>query len=146
MDHIEIIKVKEYKPEYLQATQRFLSMLTNDQALITEEFFVTLLSSEHSHLFFISCDNCLAGMLTVGTYNSPTGSKAWIEDVVVDSTFRGKGLGKMLMQHAIDFVQSSGITLLMLTSRPSRIIANNLYQSLGFGRKETNVYRMTFKQ
>jgi len=27
-------------------------------------------------------------MLSIGTYNIPTGKKAWIEDVVVDETLR----------------------------------------------------------
>jgi ribosomal protein S18 acetylase RimI-like enzyme len=81
-------------------------------------------------------------MLTVGIYHSPTGGKAWIEDVVVDENFRGQGLSKLLVLHAIEFVKSQHIPLLMLTSNPSRIAANKLYQSMGFERKETNVYRM----
>ena len=32
----------------------------------------------------------------------------------------------------------------MLTSRPSRVVANQLYQSLGFEKRETNVYKMKF--
>ena len=55
-------------------------------------------------------------MLTVGIYHSPTGGKAWIEDVVIDEAYRGKGLSKMLVRHAIDFVKSQGISALMLTS------------------------------
>ena len=48
-------------------------------------------------------------MLTVGIYYTPTGGKAWIEDVVLDTTYRGKGLSKILVRHAIDFVKSQGI-------------------------------------
>ena len=84
----------------------------------------------------------IACMLTVGIYYSPTAGKAWIEDVVVDENFRGQGLSKLLVLHAIEFVKSQHIPLLMLTSNPSRIAANKLYQSMGFERKETNVYRM----
>ena len=86
----------------------------------------------------------IAGMLTVGIYFSPTGGKAWIEDVVVDQAFRGQGLSKLLVAHAIEFTRSQGIPSLMLTSNPKRIAANKLYQGMGFGRKETNVYRMKF--
>ena len=89
-------------------------------------------------------DEQVAGMLTVGIYYSPTGGKAWIEDVVVDEAFRGQGLSKLLVAHAIQFVESKQIPLLMLTSNPTRVAANKLYQAMGFGRKETNVYRMTF--
>ena len=83
-------------------------------------------------------------MLTVGIYYSPTGGKAWIEDVVVDESFRGQGLSKLLVAHAVEFVKAKQVPSLMLTSNPKRIAANKLYQAMGFERKETNVYRMKF--
>ena len=81
-------------------------------------------------------------MLTLGKYYSPTGCKAWIEDVVVDNAYRGQGLGRMLVEEAIEQARGWGAETLMLTSNPKRIAANALYRSLGFEPKETNVYRM----
>ena len=112
---------------------------------LTEEMFNQLLASPNSHLFFLLKDEQIAGMLTVGIYHSPTGGKAWIEDVVVDESFRGQGLSKLLVAHAIEFTKSKQIPLLMLTSNSKRVAANKLYQTMGFERKETNVYRMKFK-
>ena len=137
-----IIEIKTYSPEYLEAMQRFLDQLTTSPMVLTESMFQELLKSENSHLFFIMKDEQIAGMLTVGIYHSPTGGKAWIEDVVVDETFRGQGLSKLLVAHAIEFVKAQQIPSLMLTSNPKRIAANKLYQAMGFERKETNVYRM----
>ena len=139
-----IIEIKTYSPEYHETMQRFLNQLTTSPMVLTESMFHQLLDSENSHLFFIMKDEQIAGMLTVGIYYSPTGGKAWIEDVVVDETFRGQGLSKLLVAHAIEFVKSQQIPLLMLTSNPKRIAANKLYQAMGFERKETNVYRMKF--
>lgn len=139
-----IIEIKTYSQEYHEAMQRFLNQLTTSPMVLTESMFHQLLVSENSHLFFIMKDEQIAGMLTVGIYYSPTGGKAWIEDVVVDETFRGQGLSKLLVAHAIEFVKSQQIPLLMLTSNPKRIAANKLYQAMGFERKETNVYRMKF--
>ena len=139
-----IIEIKTYSPEYLEAMQRFLDQLTTSPMVLTESMFQELLKSENSHLFFIMKDEQIAGMLTVGIYHSPTGGKAWIEDVVVDETFRGHGLSKLLVAHAIEFVKAQQIPSLMLTSNPKRIAANKLYQAMGFERKETNVYRMKF--
>ena len=141
----EIIEIQTYSPEYHEAMQRFLDQLTTNPMTLTEEMFRQLLESANSHLFFLMKDGQIAGMLTVGIYHSPTGGKAWIEDVVVDESFRGQGLSKLLVAHAIEFTQSSGIPSLMLTSNPKRIAANKLYQGMGFERKETNVYRMKFK-
>ena len=140
----EIIEIQSYSPEYHEAMQRFLDQLTTNPMTLTEEMFRQLLDSPNSHLFFLMKDKQIAGMLTVGIYHSPTGGKAWIEDVVVDETFRGQGLSKLLVAHAIEFTKSQGIPSLMLTSNPKRIAANKLYQAMGFERKETNVYRMKF--
>lgn len=70
--------------------------------------------------------------------------KAWIEDVVVDQNYRGKGYGKVMIDKVIALCRNKGNMTLMLTSRPSRIVANRLYQSLGFEKRETNVYKMKF--
>ena len=86
------------------------------------------------------------GMLTVGMYASPTGTKAWIEDVVVEAEQRGGGLGRALVEHAIGYCREVGIDTMYLTSNPKRVAANALYQSVGFGRKETNMYKMDLKQ
>ena len=137
-----IIEVNTYSLEYQEAMQRFLDQLTSHPMTLTEPMFRQLLESANSHLFFLMKDGQIAGMLTVGIYYSPTGGKAWIEDVVVDESFRGQGLSKLLVAHAIEFVKSKQIPLLMLTSNPKRIAANKLYQAMGFERKETNVYRM----
>lgn len=140
----EIIEIQSYSTECHEAIQRFLDQLTTNPMTLTEEMFRQLLASPNSHLFFLMKDEQTAGMLTVGIYHSPTGGKAWIEDVVVDEAFRGQGLSKLLVTHAIEFTKSQGIPSLMLTSNPKRIAANKLYQAMGFGRKETNVYRMKF--
>lgn len=141
-----IVEIKTYSQEYHEAMQRFLDQLTTNPMTFTEEMFRRLLASGNSYLFFLMKDEQIAGMLTVGIYYCPTGGKAWIEDVVVDKPFRGQGLSKLLIAHAIKFIQSKEIPSLMLTSNPKRIAANKLYQAMGFGRRETNVYRMTFKK
>ena len=139
-----IVEIESYSAEYHEAMQCFLDQLTTNPTTLTEATFRQLLASENSHLFFLMKGEEIAGMLTVGIYFSPTGGKAWIEDVVVDQAFRGQGLSKLLVAHAIEFTRSQGIPSLMLTSNPKRIAANKLYQGMGFGRKETNVYRMKF--
>ena len=141
----KIVEIKNYSLEYQEAMQRFLDQLTSSPMTLTEDMFNQLLASPNSHLFFLLKDEQIAGMLTVGIYHSPTGGKAWIEDVVVDESFRGQGLSKLLVAYAIEFTKSKQIPSLMLTSNSKRVAANKLYQTMGFERKETNVYRMKFK-
>jgi ribosomal protein S18 acetylase RimI-like enzyme len=83
----------------------------------------------------------VAGMLTLAAYQTPTGLKMWVEDVVVDAGSRGKGYGKELMLFAIGYARTSGAQVISLTSRPARIAANELYSSLGFIKYETNFYK-----
>lgn len=82
-------------------------------------------------------------MTTLAIYRIPTGCRAWIEDVVVDSEFRGMQLGRLLIEKTIEVARRLSPCTLMLTSRPSRVAANKLYQSIGFQYKETNAYKMT---
>jgi ribosomal protein S18 acetylase RimI-like enzyme len=108
--------------------------------------FKEILKSKKTHLFIAELNKKqIAGMLTIGTYDIPTGTKVWIEDVVVDESQRGKGIGRALTLFAIDFAKSKGYKAIELTSRPSRIAANQLYRNMGFVLRETNVYRYNFK-
>ena len=65
-----------------------------------------------------------------------------VEDVVVSTSARGSGLGRKLMLSLHEEAYAAGVAYLELTSRPSREAANGLYRSLGYERRETNVYRL----
>lgn len=84
----------------------------------------------------------IVGTLTLAFFRIPTGLQARIEDVVVDEVARGKGVGRELTEVAIDRARAAGAKAVGLTSRPSREAANRLYSSMGFQRRQTNVYRL----
>jgi len=83
----------------------------------------------------------ILGSLVLVVFRIPTAVRAWIEDVVVDSGVRGRGVGEALNRFALDLARRKGAKTVDLTSRPSREAANRLYQRLGFVARETNVYR-----
>jgi ribosomal protein S18 acetylase RimI-like enzyme len=87
----------------------------------------------------------LVGMATLVPVIILTGLSGVIHDVVVDESNRGHGLGRELVVKLLDEAQSMGLQYVDLTSKPSRTTANNLYQSMGFERRETNVYRKKFE-
>ncbi len=68
-----------------------------------------------------------------------------VDDVVVDATARGEGLGRRLMEKLHEEAAHLGLTHLDLTSRPTREAANALYQSLGYEKRGTNVYRLRLR-
>lgn len=137
-----VLRPTEFFLPHYEAVVHLLGQLTTRAVTYTEEDYRKQLAMPNSPLFLLLDNDTVIGMLTVGIYLSPTGSKAWIEDVVVDNAYRGRGLGKQLVIHAIDYCKTQGVDTLMLTSKPKRIAANALYQSLGFERKETNAYKM----
>jgi ribosomal protein S18 acetylase RimI-like enzyme len=83
----------------------------------------------------------IVGSLTLAVFRIPTGVRAWIEDVVVDTVARGKGAGEALSRTALAIAAERGARSVELTSRPSREAANRLYRRVGFEPRETNVYR-----
>jgi ribosomal protein S18 acetylase RimI-like enzyme len=88
--------------------------------------------------------NEIVGTATLVTVRTPTGVRATLEDVVVDSSARGKGIGEALCRAALDYARAAGADKVDLTSHPTREAANRLYQRLGFARRDTNVYRYEF--
>ena len=142
MDGVEIFELKDACGCYVGPMNRLLAQLSSSGACIDIAQSQALVESEASHLFLAKYKGEVVGMLTLGEYLAPTGRKMWIEDVVVDGSVRGCGVGRLLVEHAIAFAKGLGGGSLMLTSRPSRVAANALYRSCGFGLRETNVYKM----
>lgn len=140
----KIIEVTDCQPSYVAAISRLLTQLSHHSATFSSEQLRTMVDCPNCHLFLLLEDRDIAGMASLGTYVTPTGRKWWIEDLVVDSAFRGKKYGNALVEHVQEFVQTQGGGTLFLTSRPERVAANLLYQSLGFIPKETNVYKKEF--
>ena len=137
-----IHEATHYSESLRKRLEELQNQLTPQPSLLSEQTLRTVLDDSASHLYLLEEEGRVVGMLTLGIYHSPTGSKAWIEDVVVDDSVRGLGYGKALVEHAILEAKMAGVKQLMLTSNPLRVAANRLYQQLGFDRKETNCYRM----
>jgi ribosomal protein S18 acetylase RimI-like enzyme len=104
-----------------------------------------IVSSSAINLFVATDGDVVVGSLTLAIFPIPTGLRAWIEDVVVDGTVRGVGVGEALTHAAIDEARRRGARSLDLTTRPSRESANRLYRKLGFEMRETNVYRFSLE-
>lgn len=83
----------------------------------------------------------VVGTLTLVVFRIPTAVRAWIEDVVVDESARGRGVGEALTVQALARARVLGAKTVELTSRPSRAAANRMYRRLGFVERDTNVYR-----
>ncbi|MGH9044848.1 MAG: GNAT family N-acetyltransferase [Acidimicrobiales bacterium] len=131
-------------PGLLEALRRLVPQLSATAALPTAYELAAVVESPATTLFVAREQSGeIVGSLTLAVFRVPTGVRAWIEDVVVDSSRRGSGIGSALISAAIAQASRAGARTVELTSRPQRADANRLYQRLGFQRRETNVYRLT---
>jgi ribosomal protein S18 acetylase RimI-like enzyme len=141
---MEIVQVTHVSEDLVSAFERFVPHLSSSISPPTKAELEEVVSSP-STVIFVARDPAgrgeVAGALTLALYRTPTGSRAWIEDVVVGPEHRRRGIGTALTQAALAYAKERGARTVDLTSRPSREAANRLYRGLGFTRRETNVYR-----
>lgn len=131
----------EATDEILAALHRLIPQLSSSSAPVTVAELSEIISSDSSVLFIARVDGRIVGSLTLAVFRIPTGIRAWIEDVVVDESARGHGVGEALNRAALAEAKRRGAKTVDLTSRPSREAANRLYLRIGFVARETNVYR-----
>ena len=138
---IEIKQIKEITPEIVEAFSILIPQLTSKSEIPDRKHLEEIIETKNTHLF-IACNPNIVGSITLVVTNTPSGSKAWIEDVIVDKNTRGQNIGQDLVDYAIDFAKKLNVKSINLTSAPDRVAANKLYQKLGFILRETNVYRL----
>lgn len=135
---------REVSDEMVEAFARLVPQLSTSSLPPTRQELEEMVTSDCSILFLARDDDGkIVGTLTLVVFRIPTGRRAWIEDVVVDETARGRGIGEALTRAALEHAAQLGVRTVDLTSRPSREAANRLYQKIGFVRRETNLYRYT---
>ena len=143
---ISVKAATEVDDELVEAFSRLIPQLSSSSPPPTTAELLSIIDNPNSVLFIAELDGdddrrSVVGSLTLAFYRIPTGLKAWIEDVVVDESARGLGVGEALNLAAIDESRQRGAKNVGLTSRSSREAANRLYQRLGFEPYETNLYR-----
>jgi 2-amino-4-hydroxy-6-hydroxymethyldihydropteridine diphosphokinase len=127
----------------LEAINRLLPQLSSSAKALSIEALKALIASPHTFIYIIKDEShATQGMASLCLCTSPTGTKAWVEDVVVEKECRGRGYARALLQHLKQESKRLGAKSLNLTSRPERQAANALYRSEGFELRTTNVYRL----
>ena len=130
--------------DLVDAYQKLTPQLSSSSPAPTKDELAAIIQSDSATVLVAEDESgTILGSMTLVVFRIPTGVRAWIEDVVVDTEARGMGIGQALNEYAIQMAEQAGAKTIDLTSRPSREAANRLYQRLGFVARETNVYRYT---
>jgi ribosomal protein S18 acetylase RimI-like enzyme len=139
---VKVEIASEASPELVAAFERLIPQLSRSNPPPTIEQLAEIVASPATDVIVARDDDgTVLGSLTLAVFRIPTALRAWIEDVVVDESARGKGVASALNTFALDRARELGCATVDLTSRPGREAANRLYQRLGFVQRETNVYR-----
>src|SRR5712692_10255053 len=100
---VTIEKASAVNSEIVEAASQLLLQLSESSAILTEKELGEIVQSDCSQLLLArdAETNQILGMLTLVMLRIPSGRRAWIEDVVVDSAARREGIGEILNRHAI---------------------------------------------
>ena len=137
--HIE--KVHQVEQSDLDDLNALIPQLSRSAVPLSLETLGELVAAGGVDLLTARFQGKIVGTLTLATFPIPTGMRAIIEDVVVDSEMRGRHVGADLVREALKIAREKGARTVDLTSRPERVAANAMYVRLGFESRSTNVYR-----
>ena len=90
--------------------------------------------NNQSNFGFVAINNeTIIGFASIHIIEKLNRRSCLIEDVVVDKKERGKGIGKLLIEHLINFSKSKSCDKIILNSKESNI---TFYNKLGFVQNE----------
>jgi len=138
---IEVELVREVTDELVEAFGRLLPQLSTSAPQLDARALAAIATWQGNNLLVARIDGVIVGALTLVVFPIPSGTRARIEDVVVDTAARGTGVGSTLTQEALGIARELGARTVDLTSRPTREAANRLYERMGFARRDSSVYR-----
>lgn len=127
--------------EVVEAFGRLLPQLSKSAPPLGQAELESIVGCPADTLLVARSGGTITGTLTLVMFPLPTGLRAWIEDVVVDETARGQGIGEAMTHEALRIAQEAGARTVDLTSRPARAAAGRLYERLGFKIRDSRLYR-----
>lgn len=136
-----MLNLRELKMGDAEKLIPLFKILTDKKILFDE---ISLVSDNNSLCLVFEDGDELIGFGSLIIHKVPTkGEVARIEDVVIDANHQGKGLGRTLMLRLIKMAKERNISIINLTSKPMRIGAQKLYESIGFTKVNKDTFSMT---
>ena len=139
--------VNEVTPQVHAALARLLPQLNPNLHVPDMERLQRLVADPAVTLLVAQEGDTIVGTTTVVVYTTPFWIKARLDEVVVDHSARGKGVGEALVKVALQIGRDRGAQVAELQSGhgPAREAAHRLYERLGFKIRETDVFRIVLE-
>ena len=142
---IRIEAAREASAELVAALTALLPQLNPNLPAPTSEHLAVLLDDPGATLLIARDGDAIVGTALVIVYPTTLRFESRIEDVVVDESARGRGVGEALVRECIELARRRGASIVELQTARVRVAANRLYERMGFERRESNPYRMTLR-
>lgn len=85
---------------------------------------------EPEGIFIVDIDGQIAGYIS--TWHDPEAGIGYIPNMAFKPEFRGQGMGRKLLEHALDHFRKLKLTLAKIETLEQNAVGNHLYTSLGF--------------
>ncbi len=87
-------------------------------------------ASNPQGIFVAEKDGEIIGYIT--TRLDPETGRGRIPNLAVDANVRGQGIGRMLIEHALEYFRKQGMSFAVIETMAQNEIGNHLYPSCGF--------------
>jgi ribosomal protein S18 acetylase RimI-like enzyme len=142
---VEVEVLETVTDEVVEAFGRLLPQLSSSPPQLDTAAIAAIANSDADTILLARSGGKIIGTLTLIMFRTPTGARAWIEDVVVDEAAGRQGAGTALVEEALRRARAAGVRTVDLTSRPSREAAGRLYEKTGFVQRDSRLYRYSFE-
>lgn len=139
---MNIRRLRVVTRENVRDINRLLKQLSSTPRSGTFADLTAMVADPTTVLVAIKDGTTIVGVATLYLMRQMGKRSGYVEDVVVDESYRGQGLGGKLMEVLIAEARKNKLDAIHLTSRPAREAANRLYQKLGFEHRDTNTYQL----
>jgi len=126
------VSIRPWRPDDRDDVQRLLRLLSADAVVVAAD----------APAFVAESDGRVVGMVTLCVFQTLTGPKGYLDHLVVAADHRRRGIGRALAHHAIARARAAGASCVDLTAGDAKQAGHALYESLGFERRDTGVFRL----
>lgn len=143
VDTAKVVKTRNLRDEDSKVVAKLIHQLTKNvvdpESLENRLKFMALHAGEGYDCLVLDVDGEVAGFGELAWYMIPSkGLMVWIEEVIIDKDYRGKGYSRILLDSLISVAERSNPAQIKLTV--SNTIAKNIYKAFGFEDKGESLF------
>tara|TARA_B100000035_G_scaffold127963_1_gene108760 strand:- start:1716 stop:2117 length:402 start_codon:yes stop_codon:yes gene_type:complete len=126
-----VIKISDFKEKDFSSVKNLL--IAGFSKNFDNDINLNFINNQSNFGFVAINNETIIGFASIHIIEKLNRRSCLIEDVVVDKSERGKGIGKLLIEHLINFSKSKSCDKIILNSKESNI---PFYNKLGFVQNE----------